>query len=98
MVRNEMGNRGSNMVKTGFISGLRQTEVLGIEGDTYRIRALFYTREGAYQGFGDIVVFLKIDGDEFEIVGHALPGDERPEQAAAQATDPAEPSGEFSGN
>ena len=43
-------------------------------------------------------LLLSWAGEDFEIVGHALPGGERPEQAAAQATDPAEASGEFSGN
>ncbi len=55
-----------------MIRRLRQTEVLGAEDDTYRIRALFYIRDGQYERFGDIVVFLKIEGDDVEIVGHAF--------------------------
>ena len=46
-----------------------------------------------------MVVSLRLDGEDFEIVGHRdVSADERPEQAAAQPTDPAEASGEFSGN
>jgi len=63
----KLGSRGD-----GMISSLRQSEVLGAEDDTYRIRAMFYMRGGGVPDFGDIVVFLKIDGEDFEIVGHEL--------------------------
>lgn len=44
------------------------------------------TRGGAYQDFGDIVVFLRIDGDDFEIVGHReVSASDRWEQAPSQA-------------
>ncbi len=84
-----------------------KAEVLGIDGDAYRLRILLEGSDrdswpgSRFQAaiFADeITVFLTVDGEDFEIVGHEIPSGERPEQAAAQATDPAEPSGEFSGN
>ncbi len=70
LARNQTEKFGGSI--RGTISRLRQTEVLGAEDDTYKIRALLYIRDGQYQRFGDIVVFLKIDGEDFEIVGHAF--------------------------
>ena len=70
LARNQTENFGGRV--SGRISHLWQTEVLGAEDDTYRIRVLYYTQDGQYERFGDIVVFLKIDGDDFEIVGHAF--------------------------
>ena len=68
LARNQTENIGGRV--SGVISRLWQTEALGAEDDTYRIRVLYYTRDGQYQRFGDIVVFLKINGEDFEIVGH----------------------------
>ena len=70
------------------------------KADNYDVKVTFQVVPGIVAGSGpkSLVVSLRLDGEDFEIVGHAVPSDERREQAAAQATDPAEPSGEFSGN
>ncbi len=74
---------------------------MGVEDGRYKVIVGFdpiHPTLNKNAGGDELIVLLEIDGDEFEIVGHEVSADERPEQAAAQATDPAEPSGEFSGN
>ena len=61
--------------------------VLGMANGAYKVRIVFTPQAtiSAMSGTADVVVFVTVDGDDFEIVGHALPGDEQAvEQAAAR--------------
>ena len=51
-------------------------EVLGIENNIYKVRVVFVPSrpKDAMGGAVDVVVFVTVDGDDFEIVGHEDPG------------------------
>ena len=71
--------------KTDIVETLR---VLGQRGDRYRVLVMLdpsYRMQTPNMGcFGEVTLTLKIDGEDFEIVGHAFLSDEAREPAAAR--------------
>ena len=73
VVRNQVETTGGHAETPDRIDYLWPIEVLGVEEDSYRIRAVFNTgstRHSVRKGVADIVFIVKIDGDDFEIIGH----------------------------
>ncbi len=73
VVRNQVEMTGGQGSRPDRIDYLWPIEVLGVEEDSYRIRAVFSagaTLHQVHKGVADIVFIVKIDGADFEIVGH----------------------------
>ena len=51
---------------------LSEMEVLGFEDGIYKLRVLF--KPNIFGGVGNHIISLRLDGDDFEIVGHEVPG------------------------
>ena len=60
--------------------------VLGMANGAYEVRVVFapVTGKSSTSGTVDVVVFVTIDGDDFEIIGHEVPSGEGHAQAAAR--------------